>query len=469
MSNDTICAIATAPGRGSIGVLRVSGEDLAGMARSLTGVEPKPRNAHFCEFRGENGAILDHGIALFFPAPNSFTGEDVLELQGHGGRVVLESLREHVIALGARQARPGEFSERAFLNGKIDLVQAEAIADLIDADSRQAARSALRTLTGEFSQRIQSITALLTQLRVLVESAIDFSDSDIEVLQTEQLRQSLADLLNRLDAIRERSRQGALLNQGISVVLAGLPNAGKSSLMNRLSGQQTAIVTEIPGTTRDVLSQRILLDDLPLQLIDTAGLRRSADVIEREGVRRAREAIESADVILLVIDASLFPDCAPGLTANELRHALEPLDDFLENEEDRADLLRRTCIALNKIDLLPIAPAAEQAGLEDIDLPVVRISAKDGSGMDLLTAHLKQFVAWEGGEDAFVARARHLEAIDEARRQCHSAMEKSAAQAALELIAEDLRLAQSALGRITGEVTSDDLLGEIFSKFCIGK
>lgn len=469
MSNDTICAIATAPGRGSIGVLRISGNALADMARNLVGVEPEPRKALFCDFRGEDGAILDRGIALYFPAPNSFTGEDVLELQGHGGRVVLESLRERVIALGARQARPGEFSERAFLNGKIDLVQAEAIADLIDADSRQAARSALRTLTGEFSQKIQSVTALLTQLRVLVESAIDFSDSDIEVLQTEQLRQSLADLLNRLNAIRERSRQGALLNQGISVVLAGLPNAGKSSLMNRLSGQQTAIVTEIPGTTRDLLSQRILLDDLPLQLIDTAGLRRSADIIEREGVRRAREAIESADVILLVIDASLFPDCAQGLAADELRHALEPLKDFLEDKEDRADLLRRTCIVLNKIDLLPIPPAAEQANLDDIDLSLVRISAKDGSGMDLLTAHLKRSVAWEGGEDAFVARARHLEALDEARRQCRAAFDKSAEQAALELIAEDLRLAQTALGRITGEVTSDDLLGEIFSKFCIGK
>ncbi len=469
MSNDTICAIATAPGRGSIGVLRISGETLAGMVRNLVGAELEPRKALFCDFHGEDGEILDRGIALFFPAPNSFTGEDVLELQGHGGRVVLESLRERVLSLGARQARPGEFSERAFLNGKIDLVQAEAVADLIDADSRQAARSALRTLTGEFSQRIQSVTALLTQQRVLVESAIDFSDSDIEVLRMEQLRQNLADLLERLGRIRERSRQGALLNQGISVVLAGLPNAGKSSLMNRLSGQQTAIVTEIPGTTRDVLSQRILLDDLPLQLIDTAGLRRSADVVEREGVRRARDAIDSADVILLVADASLFPHRSRGPAADELLHVLEPLEDFLEDKEDRADLLRRTCIVLNKIDLLPMAPVAEQARLEDIELSVIRISARDGSGIDLLAAHLKRFVAYEGGEDAFVARARHLEALDEARRQCRSAMDKLAAQAALELIAEDLRLAQAALGRITGEVTSDDLLGEIFSEFCIGK
>ncbi len=469
MSKDAICAIATAPGRGSIGVLRISGEALAGMARELVGVEPEPRKALFCDFHGEDGEILDRGIALFFPAPNSFTGEDVLELQGHGGRVVLESLRERVLALGARQARPGEFSERAFLNGKIDLVQAEAVADLIDADSRQAARSALRTLTGEFSQRVQFIAALLTQQRVLVESAIDFSDSDIEVLRVEQLRESLADLLERLDRIRERSRQGALLNQGISAVLAGLPNAGKSSLMNRLSGQQTAIVTEIPGTTRDVLSQRILLDDLPLQLIDTAGLRRSADAIEREGVRRARDAIDNADIVLLVIDATRLPNQNQTLAGEDSRQLLEPLEDLLEDEDCRADLLPRVCIVLNKIDLLPSPQSTPHILIEETELPLVGVSAKTGSGIDSLTTHLKQFVAYEGGEDAFVARARHLEAIDEARHCCQSASQNLTAQAPLELIAEDLRLAQTSLGRITGEVTSDDLLGEIFSKFCIGK
>ena len=469
MHDQTICAIATAPGRGSIGVLRISGKSLGELANSLVGTVPKPRQAHFCDFFDADGAVLDRGIALFFPAPNSFTGEDVLELQGHGGRVVLESLCERAIALGARQARPGEFSERAFLNGKIDLVQAEAITDLIDADSRQAARSAVRTLTGEFSKRIQSITSLLTQLRVLVESAIDFSDSDIEVLDAEQLRRNLSDLLDSLDRIRERSRQGALLNQGINVVLAGLPNAGKSSLMNCLSGQQTAIVTEIPGTTRDVLSQRILLDDLPLQLIDTAGLRRSGDLIEQEGVRRARAAIDSADAILLVVDASLFPDCAAGLSESELRRALEPLDDFMENGEDRDEMLRRTSLVLNKIDLLSLSPAAERAQFDDIELAIIRLCAEDCVGIDLLAAHLKDFVAYEGGEDAFVARARHIEAIDEARRQCGSAIENLASRAPLELIAEDLRIAQASLGRITGEFTSDDLLGEIFSNFCIGK
>ncbi len=469
MHDQTICAIATAPGRGSIGVLRISGKSLGAMAESLLGAVLKPREAHFCDFLDADGAVLDRGIALFFPAPNSFTGEDVLELQGHGGRIVLESLCERAIALGARQALPGEFSQRAFLNGKIDLVQAEAIADLIDADSRQAARSAVRTLTGEFSKRIQSVTSLLTQLRVLVESAIDFSDSDIEVLNAEQLRLSLADLLDRLESIRERSRQGALLNQGINVVLAGLPNAGKSSLMNCLSGQQTAIVTEIPGTTRDVLSQRILLDDLPLQLIDTAGLRRSGDVIEQEGVRRARAAIDSADAILLVVDATFFPGCAEGLSESELRRALEPLDDFMENGEGRDELLRRTSLVLNKIDLLPLPPSAGKARFADIELAVVRVCARDGAGIDLLAAHLKDFVAYEGGEDAFVARARHLEAIDEARRQCGAAIENLASGSPLELIAEDLRIAQAALGRITGEFTSDDLLGEIFSNFCIGK
>ena len=469
MDDRIICAIATAPGRGSIGVLRISGNSLAGMAASLLGFRPAPRRAHFCDFLDEHGAILDRGIALFFPAPNSFTGEDVLELQGHGGRVVLESLRDRALALGARAARPGEFSERAFLNGKMDLVQAEAIADLIDADSRQAARSAIRTLTGDFSLRIQKLTALLTQLRVQTESAIDFSDSDIEVLQWEELRQSLAGIIERLDRIHAQSRQGALLNQGITVVLAGLPNAGKSSLMNCLSGQQTAIVTPIPGTTRDVLSQRILVDDLPLQLIDTAGLRESGDVIEREGVNRARGAIETADVILLVIDSTLFPDRGGGLGANDLRQALRPLEEFLQNSEDRDDVLRRTSLVLNKTDLLPLPPAAEQTRIDGIELALIRLCARDGSGIDLLTNHLKTFVAFAGGEDAFVARARHLEAIEEAREQCRAATENLTAQSPLELIAEDLRLAQAALGRITGEVTSDDLLGEIFSRFCIGK
>ncbi len=469
MDNDPICAIATAPGRASIGVLRISGKSLGAMARSLVGMTPRPRRAHVCDFLDEDGAVLDRGIVLFFPAPNSLTGEDVLELQGHGGRVVLDSLRERALALGARQARPGEFSERAFLNGKIDLVQAEAVADLIDADSRQAARSAARTLIGEFSRLVRSISASLVELRVLVESAIDFSDSDIEVLPESRLRRKLADLLDRLDSIRERSRQGALLNEGVSAVLAGLPNAGKSSLMNCLSGQQTAIVTDFPGTTRDALSQRILLDGLPLQLVDTAGLRRSGDPVEQEGVKRARAAIDNADIILLVVDASLFPDCARGLSAAELRKALEPLADLPASAENRAELLRRTCLVLNKIDLLRLAPGVEHATLEDNELAVVRVCARDGRGVELLCAHLRDFAGHEGAEDAFVARARHLEALDEARRQCRAAREKVGEQAPLELIAEDLRLAADATGRITGEVTSDDLLGEIFSRFCIGK
>lgn len=469
MDNDPICAIATAPGRGGIGILRVSGKSLAGIADSLLGFEPTPRQARFCDFLGEDGAILDRGIALFFPEPNSFTGEDVLELQGHGGHVVLELLRERALALGARQARPGEFSERAFLNGKIDLVQSEAIADLIDADSRQAARSAVRTLTGEFSRRIHGITALLTQIRVLLESAIDFTDSDIEVLKPDELSQSLTELGRRLGKIRDQSRQGALLNQGINVVLAGLPNAGKSSLMNCLSGQQTAIVTHIPGTTRDVLSQRISLDGLPLQLTDTAGLRDSGDVIEQEGVRRARAAIETADIVLLVVDAARHPDCDGGLSAEDLRLALRPLEDYARTDEEREDLFGRTSIVLNKIDLISLPPALRQARIDETDLAVVCISAKDGSGADLLIGHLKEFVAYEGGEDAFVARSRHLEAIDEARGLCQSALANLREARPLELIAEDLRLTQAALGRITGEFTTDDLLGEIFSRFCIGK
>ena len=469
MHNQAICAIATAPGRGSIGILRISGNSLAGMAVSLLGFQPAPRRAHYCNFLDADGATLDRGIALYFPTPDSFTGEDVLELQGHGGHIVLESLRDRALALGARQARPGEFSERAFLNDKIDLVQAEAIADLIDADSRQAARSAVRTLTGEFSRRIQSLTALLTEIRVLLESAIDFSDSDIEVLRPDELGQSLEDILARLRKIRDQSRQGALLNQGINVVLAGLPNAGKSSLMNCLSGEQTAIVTHIPGTTRDVLSQRVLLDDLPLQLIDTAGLRESGDVIEQEGVRRARAAIEAADIILLVVDSTQFPQCAEGLSWDGLHRALEPLNDYMRNDEDREGLLRRTTIVLNKIDLLAQPPAGGQALSSANGVSLLCISARDGAGIEQLAAHLKTSVAYEGGEDAFVARARHLEAIDEARDHCQSALNNLAGNRPLELLAEDMRLAQAALGRITGEFTTDDLLGEIFSRFCIGK
>ena len=469
MDDQTICAIATAPGRGSIGVLRISGASLAAMAGSLIGFAPKPRQAHFCDFLDDGGAVLDRGVALFFPAPNSFTGEDVLELQGHGGRIVLESLRERAIALGARQARPGEFSERAFLNGKIDLVQAEAIADLIDADSRQAARSAVRTLGGEFSRKIHAVTALLTQLRVMLESAIDFSDSDIEVLQPEELRQGLAEALARLESVRAQSRQGALLNEGVNVVLAGLPNAGKSSLMNALCGEQTAIVTAIPGTTRDLLAQRIQIDGLALQLIDTAGLRESGDLIEQEGVRRARAAMETADMILLVVDATRFPDCARGLSTAEAQAVMRPLKDMLPEGENPAASPGRVCVLLNKIDLLQLPPALMQARFAGLELPLIQLSAKEGDGLDLLTDQLKAFVAYEGGEDAISARARHLDAIDETWRHSHTALGNLSNRAPLELIAEDLRLAQAALGRITGEVTSDDLLGEIFSQFCIGK
>ncbi len=467
--DQTICAIATAPGRGGIGVLRISGKSIGAMAEHLLGMKPEPRRAHFCGFLDEDGTVLDRGIALFFPAPHSFTGEDIIELQGHGGPAVLESLRRRALALGARQARPGEFSERAFLNGKIDLAQAEAIADLIDADSRQAARSAMRTLNGEFSRRIHEATDSLTELRVLLESAIDFSDSDIEVMRTEDLRRDLAEVSTRLDKLREQSQRGALLVQGVTAVLTGLPNAGKSSLMNGLSGEESAIVTAIPGTTRDVLSRRILLDGLSLQLSDTAGLRKSGDAIEREGVKRARAAVEAADIILLVVDAAGLPKCAADPSPNDLPQMLRPLESFAADSESRRELRRRCCIVLNKIDLLDLPPAATQVVIEETEVPLIRICAKDGRGLELLLAQLKRMVSWQGGEDAYSARARHLEAIDEARGHCRTGGENLALGSPLELIAEDLRLAQAALGRITGEFHSDDLLGEIFSRFCIGK
>ncbi|MCY4183134.1 MAG: tRNA uridine-5-carboxymethylaminomethyl(34) synthesis GTPase MnmE [Gammaproteobacteria bacterium] len=469
MDEDIICAIATAPGRASIGVLRISGPSLAALARTLIGFPPKPRQAHYCDFRDAGGAALDQGIALFFPAPNSFTGEDVLELQGHGGRIVLESLRGRALSLGARQARPGEFSERAFLNGKIDLLRAEAIADLIDADSRQAARSAVRTLTGEFSRLIHGLGAHLTGLRVMIESAIDFSDSDIEVLEPEQLRRGLEDAIGRLERIRERSRQGALLNEGVNIVLAGQPNAGKSSLMNALSGESAAIVTPIPGTTRDVLSRRIEIDGLPMQLTDTAGLRRTGDPIEREGVNRAREAMAGADLILLVVDASRLANPGKAISAAEINAALGSLAGEATADEAAEDLFGRTTIVLNKIDLLGWEPKQTDVRCNGTSLPLVQLSALRGAGLDLLAEHLKDSIAYEGGEDAFAARGRHLEAIGEAGKQCGMALANLRGGHPLELIAEDLRLAQAALGRITGEVTTDDLLGEIFSRFCIGK
>ena len=427
-------------------MVRAAGPAAGAIAETLLGAAPRPRHAHFARFRTADGELIDEGLLLYFPGPASFTGEDVLELHGHGGPVVLDRLLRRVIELGARQARPGEFSERAFLNGKLDLAQAEAVADLIAASTEAAARAAVRSLQGEFSQAVQALVESLIELRVYVESAIDFPDEEIDFL-------SEGDVLGRLDAIAAQlaevqtsARRGQVLRDGMTVVIAGQPNVGKSSLLNRLAGYDAAIVTDIAGTTRDVLREHIHLDGMPLHVIDTAGLRDSADPVEQEGIRRAWQAIGNADRLLLILD-----DRA-GL-----------------GEAEQAILTRLppgigTTIVRNKIDLSGAEP-----GIVDTEQGVeVRLSALSGEGLPLLREHLKASMGYTG-QGSFIARRRHLEALDRAQAYLAAGREQLLAHQAGELLAEDLRLAQEALGEITGAFTSDDLLGRIFSSFCIGK
>ncbi len=454
--NDTIAAIATPPGRGGVGIVRVSGPAAAAIARRITAGAPlRPRQAHYGAFIDGNGDTLDQGLALWFPAPHSFTGEDVLELHGHGGPVILDCLLREVIALGARTARPGEFSERAFLNDKIDLAQAEAIADLIDSASEQAARSAVRSLSGEFSQRVQALVDALIELRIYVEAAIDFPDEEIDFLGDGRIAAALADLQQRLTEVQASARQGALLRDGITVVIAGLPNAGKSSLLNALAGQERAIVTPIAGTTRDVLREQIQIDGLPLHIIDTAGLRETPDEVEREGVRRAWTEIERADHILLVVDST---------------HSTDP-DPQRWWPADAPVALGRApvTVLLNKCDLsgLPVALTPATGG----DRPtVIALSARSGAGLDLLRDHLKRSVGYQQqSEGIFSARRRHLDALARAADLLHAGERALLQRGAGELLAEDLRQAQQALGEITGQFSPDELLGRIFSSFCIGK
>jgi tRNA modification GTPase len=449
---DTIVAVATPPGRGGIGVVRVSGPACRDLARTLCGELPEPRLARLCRFR-LRGEVIDEGIALFFPGPHSFTGEDVLELQGHGGPVVMDMLTEAVLELGARLARPGEFSERAFLNDKLDLAQAEAIADLIDSGSRQASRSALRSLQGEFSRRVNAIVEDLTRLRVYVEAAIDFPEEEIDFLSDSRVDEGLGALLDRLGALRAETRQGCVLREGLHVVIAGRPNAGKSSLMNALSGQDRAIVTDVPGTTRDTLHQDLQIDGLPVRLIDTAGLRQTTDVVESEGIRRARQEVASADCLLLVIDASeRLPD---------------PDEEVQTLFPDLADALPPVTVLYNKIDLSPSDPPPRE---DASDHPTLRLSAKTGTGIPALREHLKARAGYQASATGtFTARRRHLDALERAERSIRHGAEQLAAHGAGELLAEDLRQAQQQLGEITGTVSSDQLLGEIFSSFCIGK
>lgn len=450
----TIAAVATPPGQGGIGVVRLSGPLARHICTNLTGLDPRPRYAHYCHFRDKSGAVLDSGITLFFPAPNSFTGEDVVELQAHGGPVILDLLLEACCSLGAQQARAGEFSERAFLNDKLDLTQAEAIADLIASSSRQAALNASRTLQGAFSHRIEQLVKAVTTLRVYIEAAIDFPEEEIDFLADARVTAMLDEVQSMFAAITEETRQGSLLSEGMKIVIAGKPNAGKSSLLNALSGQDTAIVTAIEGTTRDVLRQHIQIDGMPLHVVDTAGLRSSTDVIEMEGIRRARDEIATADRVLLVVDST--KEYAAGENPARLfdeEHAMQMADIPITLIDNKCDLTGRA------------------ASLDESKNPtIISLSARTGEGIPLLREHLKQQMGYNAGaEGNFSARRRHLNALQEAESFLLCGVEQLRQSGAGELLAEDLRQCQQTLGQITGEFTSDDLLGEIFSSFCIGK
>ena len=444
--DSTIAAVATAPGRGGVGVVRVSGKNLLPMAQALCGKTPLPRVVLYADFRDADGQAIDNGLLLFFAAPASFTGEDVIELQGHGGPVVMEMLLNRCLELGARLAEPGEFTKRAFLNDKLDLAQAEGVADLIDASSRTAARLALRSLKGDFSRRIHGLVDDLVTLRMLVEATLDFPEEDIDFLEAADARGKLEDLRRSVDEVLANARQGAILREGMNVVLVGAPNVGKSSLLNALAGDEVAIVTDIAGTTRDAVRERILIDGVPVHIVDTAGLRETDDVVERIGIERSRKAVSEADVALVLVD--------PREGLNEkTRMILDTLPSDLKRIEIHS-----------KSDLHTGAAVAFETGADT----VIPLSAKTGAGLDVLRQTLLREVGWQGeGEGLFLARARHLNALQAAKGELELAALCGNGQ--IELLAEHLRLAQVACGEITGEFTADDLLGVIFSRFCIGK
>jgi len=438
VARDTIAAVATPVGRGGIGVVRVSGPKAPDIARSLLGQLPEPRHATFASFSDRSGERIDDGIALYFPAPHSYTGEAVLELQGHGGPVVMRALLGACFEAGARLAEPGEFTRRAFLEGKLDLAQAEAVADLIDAASREAARSALRSLSGEFSAAVHSLVARLTELRALTEAMLDFPEEEVDSLHRDDAAGRLGGVRGDLADLLAKSRQGKLLATGIRVVIAGRPNVGKSSLLNRLAGEERAIVTPLAGTTRDALREPIEIGGVPIVLVDTAGLRSSVDEIERLGIERTQHELASADVVLAVFEAGSVAEPLEGLPAGTAR-----------------------ILVFNKLDLVPGFHAPEGS------YAAVAVSAKTGAGIDALRDAVLRAAGWSStGESVFLARERHLNALERARLHLDAAERENLRW---EFFAEELRLAQVALGEITGELTADDLLGEIFSRFCIGK
>ena len=446
-TSDTIVARATPPGRGGVAIVRVSGPAVPEIAHRLLGELPAPRLALLRDFPDAAGEPLDTGIALYFPAPHSFTGEHVLELQGHGGPVVCDLLVERLLGLGARLARPGEFTERAFLNDKLDLAQAEAIADLIDSGSRAAARAARRSMAGEFSARVLALNEQVTELRIYVEAAIDFPDEEIDFLGDAELTRRLAQVRGAFAAIGEAARQGCLLRDGIHVVLAGRPNVGKSSLLNALAGYDAAIVTNVPGTTRDLVRETLDLDGLPVHIIDTAGLRESSDIVEAEGLRRTREQIERADHALLVVDAT------------------EPLPPALAELRAELPAALGYTVVRNKVDL-----TREPAGAVPDEPDQVNVCALTGAGLDTLRALLARRVGFAApAEGGITARRRHLDIIARAASHFAAGAEALATRQAGELLAEELRVVQEALAEITGEFSSDDLLGRIFASFCIGK
>ena len=441
---DTIVAAATPPGKGGIGVVRISGPATEKIATQMLGVLPTPRYATIAAFRAADGTPIDTGIALYFPTPDSFTGESVLELQGHGGPLVMSLLVDAVVAMGARRAQPGEFSKRAFLNGKLDLVQAEAVADLIDCGTARGARAALRSLAGAFSKAVQELQEQLTRLRLHVEAAIDFPEEEIDFLDDAKLQKQIERCAEALASLKNETRIGSVLRDGFQVVIVGRPNAGKSSLLNALSGQEAAIVTEVAGTTRDILREHIDIDGLMVELVDTAGLRDDPDKIEAEGIKRARAALKNADAILWIQDAA---------QSMEQNHGEEIADNI------------PLIILRNKTDVTGEPPGAQQH-----DPSVLNISAKTGAGLEALRETIRQVAGYENlGDGAFTARRRHIDALNLATTHFECGRDALSNNKAGELFAEELRLAQKALGEITGSFTSDDLLGRIFSEFCIGK
>ncbi|MFK5949369.1 MAG: tRNA uridine-5-carboxymethylaminomethyl(34) synthesis GTPase MnmE [Methylococcales bacterium] len=444
ITQDTIAAIATPPGNGGVGIIRISGPSAFEIAQKITQKTPVSRQALFTSFRDEDNSIIDSGILLYFPNPASYTGEDTIELQGHGGAVVLGMLLKRVVKLGARLANPGEFTERAFLNNKLDLAQAEAVADLIESSTEQSVRSAQKSMQGVFSQQVNELVEELTELRIYVEAAIDFVDEEIDFLTDGVVENKIINLSTRIQKILKTAQQGRLLRDGMTVVLAGKPNAGKSSLLNALAGHEAAIVTDIAGTTRDILKERIQIDGMPLHIIDTAGLRESDNLVEKEGIRRAHEEIKQADKVLLLIDS----------TDPEIDSVMKVLPTDLDITK-----------VYNKIDLLGIEPEI----IENEQGSQIYLSVKKGIGMELLINHLKQTVGFNSEtDDVFIARKRHIDALTQGQKSVENAREQLQNQAG-ELVAEDLRQAQNSLAEITGTFSSDDLLGRIFSSFCIGK